>query len=563
LFTLEPETVSADPIVLNPQAENTSAQPIVGILVFNASNETFKVSFQGTTDWLHGYSIASLIASGSNVPNITLVPQDSTGSGIVYATVYQQGDSMPANVPTTITATTLTLASGSNVEISGPVSLAADSTVAISGAVDVSGSTVDASITNATLDISGTVDLATGTTVDANITNAAISVTGSTVTVEGAVTVSNDVTVTPSGTINVQGVANGTAIGVAGTVDISSGTIDIGNTPAVTIDSGTVDLASGATVEITGTPTVNLGSNNEVIVTEVQNVAGNVSIVNPINGTPLITRTQSIGSDSSVESSAISNTVTRLTNSTSNSITYSWAGNSFGAASQLEVFCCYGYVNTASSASYPVNVTLSLANVTGLSNVQIWGANPVSAEQAASGTDKFGYYDSVAFSWIVTGLSTSTAAATFDVTITLNNWVSGTGWGWNYWSQENHFAESSSTAFSNYTLTGIVSSSGSVNSTTISDTGVNFPGVSLIIGAPVFTVGANGDVLRPPTSLSVGSLLYSGGYFFADTDSQLTWHGWGFYIPQFPGDTLDVTCGSANYVATLVNSSCPLIGIPQ
>lgn len=287
MFTLGPVEVSANPIVLNPQVENASAQPIIGVLVFNASTETFKVSFQGTSDWLHGYSIATLMASGNNVPTITLTPQDATGAGNVYATVYQQGDPMPSNVPTTINATTINLGSDSQVSLAAgtTVDLASGTTVdvaSIAGSVDVTGSTVDLAsgatvnlASGTSVDVSGTVDLASGTTVDVS------SISGD-VTVTGTVDLASGTTVdvgTISGTTTITGtvdLASGTSVDigtVSGAVSLAAGTASIGTVAlasgsTVTLDAstatiGTVDvngpvaLASGTSVAISGTPTVN------------------------------------------------------------------------------------------------------------------------------------------------------------------------------------------------------------------------------------------------------------------------------------------------------------------
>lgn len=130
--------------------------------------------------------------------------------------------------------------------ISGPVSI--DGSVAVtsvSGTVTVAG-TVNASITNASIAVTGTVSLSAGT----------------------AVVVSNDVTVTPSGTINVQGVAGGTAIGIAGSVSISAGTVDIGTVSGnVTVQEiidtvtqqGSVDLLVNTNVNLPATSTTVLG----------------------------------------------------------------------------------------------------------------------------------------------------------------------------------------------------------------------------------------------------------------------------------------------------------------
>lgn len=62
---------------------------------------------------------------------------------------------------------------------------------------------------------------------------------------------------------NIAAIVESGTITVTGTVDVSSGTIDIGNTPSVTVGSGTIDIGN--------TPTVNISAGQLV---EVQNASG-------------------------------------------------------------------------------------------------------------------------------------------------------------------------------------------------------------------------------------------------------------------------------------------------
>lgn len=197
MFTLGPYTVSGSPITLNAQQANTqSSQPIVGALVYNNSNETFKIEWAGISDWLHPYSIYTVNATGNNFPNISLTPQDDSGSGSVYSTVYQQGDAMPANVPTTINATNVNLAPGSTVE------LAPGATVALASGSEVtlaSGTTVTADLASgATVALaSGSeVALASGSTVTANLASgSSVNLSsGAAVDVNGNVSIVNAAT---------------------------------------------------------------------------------------------------------------------------------------------------------------------------------------------------------------------------------------------------------------------------------------------------------------------------------------------------------------------------------
>jgi hypothetical protein len=128
--------------------------------------------------------------------------------------------------------------------------------------------------------------------VNANITNANIAVTGSvsvtsvggTVTVGGSVNanVTNTVNVTVPGTVNVQGVAGGTTIGIAGTVSVSSGTVNIGTV------AGTVAVSGNVTATISGTPTVTIsGTVTATISSGTVAISGNVTvqkIVNVVSG---------------------------------------------------------------------------------------------------------------------------------------------------------------------------------------------------------------------------------------------------------------------------------------
>lgn len=157
-----------------------------------------------------------------------------------------------------VTDTTIT----GDVTISGPVTVTG--TVGISGNVNVTGS-VNATIQNASIAVtgdvniantpavtvnSGTIDATVSGSVDATIQNASLTVAGSvdiantpSVTVNSGsidANVTNTVNITPTGTIAVQGVAGGTAIGVAGSVDISSGTVD------ANITAGTVDVQNAS-----------------------------------------------------------------------------------------------------------------------------------------------------------------------------------------------------------------------------------------------------------------------------------------------------------------------------
>lgn len=155
------------------------------------------------------------------------------------------------------------------------VQLGPDSTVTIepgqnpidvTGSVDVTGDvTIDTSGGPVAVDATGTVDIG-------NTPAVTIDTSGGPVTVGGTVDVSSVTSITDpvsvGGTVDVQGVAGGTAIGVAGTVDI-------GNTPAVTIDtsSGPVDVNASGTVDIGNTPSVTVDTSGGAV-----DVSGTVDI---------------------------------------------------------------------------------------------------------------------------------------------------------------------------------------------------------------------------------------------------------------------------------------------
>ena len=191
--------------------------------------------------------------------------------------------------------------------------------------IDVSGS-VDANITNSsvTVDASGsTISLASGTSVDANITGPVTIETASgtpiTANVQGSLTSITD-PISVTGPITIEGTSGGTAVGVAGTIDANitnasitvetSGTTDVNVTNAsipvsgtVTVDIasgssvglaagsatiGTVELASGSSVDasITGPVTIETASGTPITA----NVQGSLtSITDPISVTGPIT----------------------------------------------------------------------------------------------------------------------------------------------------------------------------------------------------------------------------------------------------------------------------------
>lgn len=119
-----------------------------------------------------------------------------------------------------------------------------------------------------------------------------VLISGGTVTV----TVSGNVPVTITGTPTVN-IGNVPAVTISGTpsVTVTSGTINIGNVPAVTVSSGTIAISGTVNVSITGTNTVILGGGSASIgsisaIGSTVTVAGTINIGNTpavtISGTP-------------------------------------------------------------------------------------------------------------------------------------------------------------------------------------------------------------------------------------------------------------------------------------
>jgi hypothetical protein len=192
---------------------------------------------------LPGEVMPTATASSASTVN---VGNEVTVNGTMSATITGTVDVsvQNANIPVTGTVNVgtisgaVTLATGQSIDvgtISGPVSLAAGTAVDITGPV--------------------TVQTASGTPIDA--------------TVSGSVDISSgSVTATISGPVTVQ-TAAGTPIDVgtiSGDVTLATGqSVDIGTV------TGPVSLAAGTSVDISGTPTVNIAAGQVV---DVQNASG-------------------------------------------------------------------------------------------------------------------------------------------------------------------------------------------------------------------------------------------------------------------------------------------------
>lgn len=142
----------------------------------------------------------------------------------------------PYGAPVTAIAATGT------VKITGPITVetAATKPLDIAGPVTITSGTVDATITSGTVDVgtvSGDITLTPTQkvnigTIDAGTVDATVTGTVSleATTVVGVTSFTPTVTVSPAAgdTFTVEGKTGGTAIGIAGSVDITSGTVDVG-----------------------------------------------------------------------------------------------------------------------------------------------------------------------------------------------------------------------------------------------------------------------------------------------------------------------------------------------
>ncbi len=201
------------------------------------------------------------VASGTvNVGNTPSVVVDTSGGAVP---VNASGTVVVSSITSPVTATvsnTVTVSPSGTFNIQG---VTGGTTVGITGSVSISNTpavtinsgTVTATITSGTVNIGNTPAVTIDTTGGAVAVNATGTVAVSSITSPVTVgSITNAVTVTPSGTINVQGVSGGTAIGIAGTVNI-------GNTPAVTVNSGTVDATiTSGTVAISSAPALDINN---------------------------------------------------------------------------------------------------------------------------------------------------------------------------------------------------------------------------------------------------------------------------------------------------------------
>ena len=185
------------------------------------------------------------------------------------------GASIAINAPVTIET-----AAGTPIEVTGGVTISGTATVSISGTPTVqiaAGQLIEVTnVSGSTLAISGAVSISGTPAVT-------IDTSGGAVAISGTVTISGVTSVSISGTPTVQIAANQliqVENATGGSLTIA-GTVNIGNTPAVTIDTsggavsvtGSVTISGTATVSISGTPavtissgTVDIGSGNLTIV---------------------------------------------------------------------------------------------------------------------------------------------------------------------------------------------------------------------------------------------------------------------------------------------------------
>ena len=210
--------------------------------------------------------------------SISDAPTQFTIPAAVYVEVALQAGS-PMNIyNTNSSAITISLA-WSYVDISSRplIHLVEAGTINVlsSGTVDISSGTVDANVTNASIPVSGSVD--------ATIQNASIAVTG-TITADLASGSTVDIGNTPAVTINSGTVDIGNAISIA-----ASQTVNIGTAPAIDIASGqTVGIVAGSasigSIDINSGQTVGIAAGTAVI-GSVTVASGSIDIGN----TPAVT----------------------------------------------------------------------------------------------------------------------------------------------------------------------------------------------------------------------------------------------------------------------------------
>lgn len=271
---------------------------------------------------------------------------------------------------------------GADLQGTYPTTLASGITIGtLTGPVSVTGSVAVSSVAG-TVNISGgPISLAAGT----------------------AVQVSNNVTVTPSGTINVQGVAGGTAIGVAGAVTVTSGTVAVSSVSGTVTISGTVTASiSSGTVNIGNVPTVNISAGQSVAVSNtvsttvtntvtitpsgtinVQGVVGGTTVgiagsVTVSSGTVSISGTPSVTiSSGSVAISSVSGTVTISGSVTVSSGTVSISGTptvNIGTIPSITIASGTLNVGTVGSITANVNVNQAVQSIFNSSNTFTLGS---------------------------------------------------------------------------------------------------------------------------------------------------------------------------------------------
>lgn len=196
---------------------------------------------------------------------------------------------------------TVNLASGTSVDVSGTVDLASGTTVdvsSISGDVTVtgtvnlaSGTTVDVGAISGTTTITGTVDLASGTSVDIGTVSGAVSLAAGTAAI-GTVALASGSTVTLDagtatiGTVDVNGpvaLASGTSVAISGTptVDATGSTVGLASGTTVDASGSTVSLASGTTVDLASGTSVEISSGTVTLAAGTADI-GTVAVSGPV-----------------------------------------------------------------------------------------------------------------------------------------------------------------------------------------------------------------------------------------------------------------------------------------
>lgn len=325
-----------------------------------------------TFDDVLTYEIGSLIHFEAQAPGaITNVAGNMSITGTASVNI--------ANTPSVsisgITPVSISTAAGQNI-----VNIGNTPTVAISGTPSVTlsgtGNTVTIGNTPAvtlsgsanSVNIGNTPSVTISGTPTVNVNNTSIAVTntsGGSLTVAGTVNIGGTPAVTiTSGTVSISGTPAVTLSGVGNQVNI-------GNTPAVTISGTPAVNVSNTSIAVTNTPTgsltiagqVNIGNSPAVTVT-----SGSVSI----SGTPAVTLSGTTNSVNIGNTPAVTISGTPQVNVANTSIAVSnVTGGSLTVAGQVNIGNTPAVTVSSGSVSITGTPTVAISTVAGQNNINI------------------------------------------------------------------------------------------------------------------------------------------------------------------------------------------------